>query len=120
MGFALRWYYRGMINLHDGTGDRIDAFISLWLCTITLVRAWHTQYIGGDPSELARFLRYAEQSLLLVGSEFDEAKDQFIVIRNRRNEIFKGAGGMEVSENELTAVANLSHKILNNEAKVSS
>ena len=45
---------------------------------------------------LARFLGYAEQGLSLVGSEFDEAKDQFIVIRNRRNELFKGGGGMEV------------------------
>lgn len=118
LGFALRWYYKGMIDLHD-TGDRIDAFVSLWLCIVTLVRAWHAQNVGGDPPELVRFIAYAQQRLLLTESDFDDVKDQFIVVRDRRNELFKGGGGMEVSEEELNAVAHLSHQILDHETAAS-
>ena len=41
IGFALRWYYKGMVESHDMSGERVDTFIALWLCIITLVRAWH-------------------------------------------------------------------------------
>ena len=37
LGFALRWFYSGMIELHDMSGERADAFVALWLCIITLV-----------------------------------------------------------------------------------
>ena len=49
-GFALRWLYRGMIDFLNELDDRIDAFASLWLCTITLIRAWYAASAGGDLS----------------------------------------------------------------------
>ena len=65
-GFALRWFYRGMIDFHNEFNDRIDAFVSLWISTITLVREWHARTIGGDPgSEVNRFVAYADHRLLL-------------------------------------------------------
>ena len=93
-------------------GERMDAFTSLWLCIITLVRSWHAQNIGGDPSEMQRFISYAEKRLGLKGTPLDDAKTQFQKVRDRRNELFKGGGGMMVSEEEAGAAAQLAHRVL--------
>ena len=118
VGFGLRWFYKGMMELPDASAGRVDSFISLWLCVITLVRAWHAQTIGGDPSEMARFIAYAEQRLQLSGSALEEAKKQFQDLRDRRNELFKGGGGMTVSEAEASTAAELAHRILDHEITV--
>ena len=59
VAFALRWFYKGMLELYDLSGERADAFTALWLSIITLVRAKHAQNIGGDPSEMQRFIAFA-------------------------------------------------------------
>lgn len=112
LAFGLRWFYKGMMGLHGPLGERIDAFVSLWICTITLVRAWHVQNIGGDPSEMQRFRAYAEQRLGLSGIELDDLKGQFELVRDKRNQLFKGGGSMVVSEDEATAAAALAHGVL--------
>ena len=45
-GFALRWFYRGMIDFHNEFNDRIDSFVSLWVGIIILVRAWYAAIVG--------------------------------------------------------------------------
>ena len=112
VGFGLRWFYKGMLELHDLSGERVDAFIAHWLCIITLVRAWHAQHVGGDPGEMVRFSAYAEQRLGLSGHDLENAKEQFRQIRDRRNELFKGGSGMVVPEEETTVAASLAHRIL--------
>lgn len=115
VGFALRWYYKGVSDLHNLAGERLDAFIELWLCIITLVNSWHAQTVGGDPSQLEKFIAYAGQRLGLSGPDFQSAKDQFVLVRDRRNSVLKGGGGMMVVEEEATAVAQLAHLLLAHE-----
>lgn len=112
VGFALRWFYKGMLELHDLSGERADAFTAFWLCIITLVRAWHAQNVGGDPSEMTRFISYADRRLQIQGGLLENAKQQFQAISHRRNELFKGGGGMAVSDAEATAAARLAHRVL--------
>ena len=115
-GFALRWFYRGMIDFHNELDDRVDAFVSLWLCTITLIRAWYAASVGGDPrSEVDRFQSYADQRLKLEGVERDNFMTEVRIIYRRRNELFKGGGDMSVSPEELTKIASLAHDILDYE-----
>ncbi len=112
VGFALRWFYQGMLELADLSGEPADAFTALWLCIITLVRAWHSQNVGGDPSEMQRFIAYAGTRLQLQGDVLEDVKKEFQQVRHRRNELFKGGGGMAVSEKEASLAANLAHHVL--------
>lgn len=115
IGFALRWFYKGMMESHDVSGERVDTFIAFWLCIITLVRAWHSQHVGGDPSEMMRFIAYAEHRWGLTGAELEDIKKKFEQIRNRRNELFKGGGGMVVSQEEENTAAGLAQQVLDYE-----
>ena len=95
-------------------GDRIDAFVALWISIITIVRAWHAQNIGGNPAETQRFREFASQHLGLENEELETLVDRFhSVVYNRRNELFKGGGGMIiVTADELNEAANTAHKVL--------
>lgn len=118
LSFALRWYYKGLIELYSTPWDLVDPFVSLWICVITLVRSWHAQFVGGDPSEMERFIAYAETRLKLGGDALEDAKKQFQQARDRRNELFKGGGGMKVSQEEVTAIASLAHNVLDFEIEL--
>lgn len=115
ISFGLRWYYKGMIDLHESPQERIDAFVALWICVITIVRAWHAQNVGGDPSEMSRFIEYATQRLELHGDDFELAKARFQIIRDRRNKLFKGGGAMAISDYEASTAAQLARLILEHE-----
>ena len=80
-----------------------------------IANTWHAQNVGGDPSEMTRFIAYAKKRWGLSGVELENAKEQFEQIRDRRNELFKGGGGMAVSQKEATIAADLAHQILDYE-----
>ena len=61
---------------------------------------------------MQRFIAYAEERLRLQGSVLEDAKKEFQQVRDRRNELFKGGGGMVVLEAEATTAANLAHRVL--------
>jgi len=113
VGFALRWYYKGMINLGLLEEDNIDSFVSLWISIITLVRAWHAREIGGDLSEMQRFIPFAKTQLDLSAEGFSAAKESFDIVSKRRNELFKGGGGMVIQQNEMGAILELAQLVLN-------
>ena len=111
--FGLRWYYKGMMSLQETGGDRIDAFVSFWVSIITIVRAWHAQNIGGDPPETRRFRDFASNHMGLENEDLETLVGKFHdIVCNRRNELFKGGGGMVVTQDEIIEAATIAHQVL--------
>ena len=113
--FALRWYAKAMMEMLTPPHSHIDAFISFWLCILAVVRPWHARAFGEDPPERRRFEAYAERRLKLTGQDLNESLNRFKTTYLRRNELFKGGGGMIVTDQELDCAAVLAHQILDHE-----
>ena len=113
--FALRWYAKAMMEMLTPPHSQTDAFISFWLCIIAVVRAWHARTIGGNPTERERFEAYATCRLQLTGQDLSQALVRFKAVNLRRNELFKGGGGMIVSDIELDGAAVLAHQVLDHD-----
>ena len=121
---ALRWYYKGVMDLYTQHGDRTDAFISLWISIISLTRPWYASWQEGedsetesDPGERLRFHHSAKDGMGLSDSDLEQADADFKLINTRRNELFKRGGGMKVTDEEATIVTKLALGLLDHETK---
>lgn len=113
LSFALRWYYKGMVSFPESKSNPTDAFISIWIALITVVRAWHATNVGGDPPETTRFREYLSKRLGLSATPLEDRVRVFHdTVVQRRNELVKGGGFMNVSQPEIQELMSLAHQAL--------
>lgn len=96
LALSLRWIGRANAYM-----NRVDAFLAYYLATLPLIRTWHAQVHGGNPSERARFRAYVRERLKLANAEEEDLFHRFSGAHGIRNDLLKGSNMNAVTDGVL-------------------